>query len=144
MIYREISKRLFAFAILTASCVALASSPAGIPPRDAQEALHKADAVFLGRVIKIEKDSFGYDSTAHVAVQHTWKGKELLSHVVLVDGTGGPTYPARIFKRGETYLFYLPVTEKRKALRADSYLHRVIPKRDAADDLAYLSKSHKP
>jgi len=121
-----------------------ASPPAGTPPKEPQEAFAKADVVFLGRVEKVFKDSYGYDSTATVEVLTIWKGKQLLSRHIQIDGKGGPTYPARIFKAGETYLFYLPVIEKGKLFRADSFLNRVVPQSDASVDFAYLSKEHKP
>jgi hypothetical protein len=143
MMKRTIATRIFAFALVACSPYAWASPPNGVPPKDAQEAFSKADVVFLGRVEKVLKDTYGYDSTAQVQVQTVWKGNGLLSRSILVDGGGGPTYPARVFKLGETYLFYLPAIEKGKVLRADSFLNRVLPKNEASDDLAYLSKAHK-
>lgn len=131
------------FASMALSFYAWASPPNGVPPKDAEEAFASADVVFLGRVEKVLKDSYGYDSTAHVEVQRVWKGGKTLSRVVLVDGGGGPTYPARVFRVGETYLFYLPLIDNGKRLRADSFLNRVLPKDEASGDLAYLSKLHK-
>ena len=135
--------KVFAVSLAVFYSSAWASPPNGIPPKDAQEAFSKADVVFLGRIEKVFKDTYGYESTAEVEVQKVWKGKGSLSRFIRVDGKGGPTYPARIFKLGETYLFYLPVIEKGKLLRADSFLSRVLPKDEAASDLVYLSKAHK-
>jgi hypothetical protein len=123
--------------------VALASSPSGMPPKNSREAFVRADVVFIGRVEQVFKDSHGYDSAAEVEVQKIWKGKELLFHRVKVDGKGGPTSPARIYKLHETYLFYLPVIEKGRLFRADVFLHRVVPKAEASDDLSYLSNTHE-
>src|SRR6266496_898271 len=142
MMKRTIATSMFAFSLIASNPYAWASPPSGVPPKDAQEAFSKADVVFLGRVEKVLKDPYGYDSTAQVEVQTVWKGNGLLSRFILVDGGGGPTYPARVFKLGETYLFYVPVVEKGKLLRADSFLNRVLPKNEASDDLAYLSKGH--
>jgi hypothetical protein len=138
------TRKVFVFFLAAFYSSAWATSPSGIPPKDAQEAFSKADVVFLGRIEKVSKDTYGYESTAGVEVQKVWKGQESLTRFIRVDGKGGPTYPARIFKLGETYLFYLPVIEKGKLLRADSFLNRVLPKDEAAGDLAYLSKTHKP
>ena len=140
---RIIATSIFALALVACNSYVWASPPDGVPPKNAQEAFSNADVVFLGRVEKVLKDSYGYDSTAQVQVQTVWKGNGLLSRFILVDGGGGPTYPARVFKLGETYLFYLPVIEKGKLLRADSFLNRVLPKNEASDDLAYLSKAQK-
>ncbi|HZV91818.1 MAG TPA: hypothetical protein VFF72_01300 [Caldimonas sp.] len=127
---------------LLCSC-AWASSPGGFPPKDAAEAFARADAVFLGEVERVKKDIYGYDSTAYVKVEKVWKGRSLLSPAVVVDGVGGPTYPARIFKVGETYLFYLSASDKGAALRADGFLNRVLPKGEAAGDLGYLARARK-
>jgi hypothetical protein len=143
MMKRTIATSIFALALVACNPYVWASPPNGVPPKDAQEAFSKADVVFLGRVEKVLKDTYGYDSTAQVQVQTVWKGNALLSSFILVDGGGGPTYPSRIFKLGETYLFYLPVVEKGKLLRADSFLNRVLPKNEASGDLAYLSKAQK-
>jgi hypothetical protein len=116
-----------------------ASAPGGVPPETAAQAFAQADVVFLGRVTRIFKDQYGYESTAGVEVVKIWKGKKLLASTVRVDGKGGPTYPARVFKLNETYLFYLPVMENGKSFRADSFLNRVLVKSEAGDDLAYLS-----
>lgn len=104
----------------------------------------QADVVFLGRVRAVFKDRYGYDSTADVEVVTVWKGREWLAPRVAVDGSGGPTYPARIFKRGETALFYLAVIEKGKRFRADSFLHRVVAEPAAAEDLSFLSGLRAP
>jgi hypothetical protein len=139
---KQIAAGTFAFAVALGSC-AWASPPVGAPPKNAQEAYSRADVVFLGRVEKVFKDTYGYDSSAQVEVRKVWKGNGILSRVVLVDGKGGPTYPARVFKTGETYLFYLAVAEKGKPLRADSFMNRVLPKDEASGDLEYLPKGHK-
>lgn len=131
------------FASMALSFHAWASPPKGVPPKDAEEAFSSADVVFLGRVQKVLKDSYGYDSTAHVEVEQVWKGSKNLSRVILVDGGGGPTHPARIFKVEETYLFYLPSSDNGRRLRADGFLNRVLPKDEASGDLAYLSKLRK-
>lgn len=130
-------------ALLALCFHAWASPPSGVPPKDAEEAFASADVVFLGRVEKVLKDSYGHDSTAHVEVQRVWKGGKNLSRVVVVDGGGGPTYPARVFEVGETYLFYLPLIDNGKRLRADGFLNRVLPKDEASGDLVYLSQLHK-
>lgn len=140
----KFTRKFFILSLVTFYSFAWASPPDGAPPKDPQEAFSKADVVFLGRVEKVFKDTYGYESTAEVEVQRVWKGQDSLSHFIRVDGKGEPTYPARIFKLGETYLFYLPVIEKRKLLRADSFLNRVLPNGEAGSDLAYLSKARKP
>ena len=136
-------RQLFILSLASFCTFALASGPGGVPPANAQEAFSTASVVFLGRVEQVFKDDYGYESTAKVRVQQIWKGREFLASTIRIDGTGGPTYPARVFKLGETYLFYLPVIERGKLLRADSFLHRVLPKSEAADDLVYLSKTHE-
>lgn len=141
---RRIATSMFALLFVASGFNALGSAPNGFPPKDAQEAFSKADVVFLGRVEKVLKDTYGYDSTASVEVQKVWKGSKFLSRVALVDGAGGPTYPARIFKEGAVYLFYLPVLANGKSLHADSFLNRVLTKDEASGDLKYLSKLHKP
>jgi hypothetical protein len=144
MMRTSIATSVISSVLVTLCFCSWAAPPSGVPPKDAQEAFSTADVVFLGRVQKVLKDTYGYDSTAHVEVQSVWKGSKFLSQVVLVDGSGGPTYPARVFKVGETYLFYLPILDNGKLLRADSFLNRVLPKDKATGDLDYLSRLHKP
>jgi len=120
--------------------LALASSPSGTPPKTPQEAFNKADAVFVGYVKSTRKDELGYDSIATVDVLKIWKGSGKIPPRVTVDGSGNPTYPARIFKWGE-YLFYVNgpgVSGGSVRFRADSYLHRVIPGEGTADDKKFL------
>ena len=132
-----------------------ASAPAGAAPRDAEEAYEWTDAVFLGKVIEVHKDDQGFESLATVQVSQVWKGKDLPSQV-LVDGSGGSTYPARIFEANQKYLLYVDYASAATSdryldrkeveessypggwLRADSYLHRVLPVKEAADDLEFL------
>ena len=116
-----------------------ASSPDGSPPQNAKEAIAKSDVVFLGKVKNVAKDKLDFPSLAEVRVQKVWKGKDLLPKSVRIDGSGGPTYPARLFKTNATYLFYLPVIEKATVLRADSCLHRVLIESEAKEDLRYLA-----
>ena len=141
---------------------ASASAPMGPAPKDAQEAFDWSDAVFVGKAVDIQKDSYGFFSIAVVRIDEVWKGKGLPSQVH-VDGTGGPTYPARLFTDGQRYVFYVDYSskdtlryihrEKRDessypggSLRADSFLHRVVPVEEASDDLTFLSRkpSYKP
>ncbi|MEO6907202.1 MAG: hypothetical protein ABI210_04860 [Abditibacteriaceae bacterium] len=120
--------------------IANASPPAGQPPKDAQQAYTQSSVVFLGSVRKVYKDGYGYNSTADVQVVKYWKGQQFLAKVVRVDGKGGPTYPARIFENGKTYLFYLPAPARKGSLRADSYLQRVLRLDQATDDLKFLTR----
>lgn len=86
--------------------------------------------MFVGKVEKTSNDRFGYSSLAAVRVQQVWKGRAFLSRpIVHIDGSGGPTYPARVFWQGQAYLFYLPAPNPAGAFRADSYLHQ--DRRDA-------------
>ena len=132
-----------------------ASAPAEAVPRDAEEAYEWADAVFLGKVIEVHKDDQGFESLATVQISQVWKGKALPSQI-LVDGSGGPTYPARIFKQDQKYLFYVDYAGAADSerylnraeveessypggwLRADDHLHRVLPVKDAEEDLKFL------
>lgn len=120
---------------LVAHVAALASSPAGEPPKTAREAYEKAAVVFLGEVSDTKKDQFGFESIATVQVQKIFKGSELLKRSATVIGTGGPTYPARLFKKGQTLLFYTGTD-----LRADSYMNRVTDSKDAWADVASFPK----
>ena len=132
-----------------------ASEPAGGAPRDAEEAYEWSDAVFLGKVIEVHKDDQDFESIATVQISQVWKGKNL-PFQVLVDGSGGPTNPARTFKQDQKYLFYVDYAGAAGSerylnraeveesaypggwLRADSQLHRVLPLKEAADDLEFL------
>jgi hypothetical protein len=116
---------------LTLAMLALASPPAGQPPRDAREAFQGATQVFLGRVTAVGKDKLGFASQATVAIQRTLKGDR--QGTVLVSGAGGPTHPARLFQVGEELLFYLG-----DDLRADSYLRRVVKGEEIKKDLKTL------
>jgi hypothetical protein len=118
---------------------AFGASPSGAPPRDAADAFASADLVFLGKVDSVTLDRYGYPSTAIVSVVRRWKGPARVGATVTVDGTGGPTYPARLFDKGRSYLFYLPPAQAGQPLRADSYLQRVLPEADAGADLQYLA-----
>lgn len=137
-------KKYFWFPALVILCFfskgTFASSPSGTPPRNAEDAFLKSGVVFLGKVESVTKDNLGFPSIADVKVERIWKGKEFLSSLTKVDGSGGPTYPARLFKVGTTYLFYLPAKEK-NTFRADSYLHRVLMETEAEEDLQYLSRT---
>ncbi|MGE0488852.1 MAG: hypothetical protein AB7S38_06525 [Vulcanimicrobiota bacterium] len=110
---------------------ALAEVPTGTPPADAPAAFARSSQVFVGTVVAVNKDKYGYPSLATVQVDQLYKGK--LKGKVKVDGHGGPTYPARLFKEGQQLLFYL-----NDDLRADSYLNRVLPLTEASADLEYL------
>ena len=66
---RIVTWKVFAFSLAVFYSSAWASPPDGIPPQDAQEAFSKADVVFLGRIEKVFKDTYGYESTAEVEVQ---------------------------------------------------------------------------
>ncbi len=132
------SAGLWVAGIAFAAC-AHASPPAGAPPKDAKQAFAQSDVVFAGKVERTCTDEYGYASGADVRVQRTWKGSERLSPLMRVDGKGGPTYPARLFRSGEVYLFYLSASGPGKAWRADSFLDRVLPIAQAADDLKFLS-----
>ena len=147
---------IFVYFVLYTSYV-IASTPAGPAPKDAQQAFDWSDAVFVGKVLEVEKDQFGYNSIAKVQIAKVWKGKEF-PREVHVDGTGGPSYPARLFMSGRSYLFYVDYSKRNTRknyhhrlkqnegfypgglLRADSFLHRVIPISRAADDLKFLSE----
>ncbi|MDQ2734292.1 MAG: hypothetical protein M3Y55_04725 [Pseudomonadota bacterium] len=130
----------FAVLSLLAPFVTFASPPSGAPPKNAAEAFAAADLVFEATVERVFKDDHGYDSSADVRVQRVWKGT--LGPSLRIDGKGGPTYPARLFELGKTYLFYLPAAPPGQPLRADSYLHRVLAKGDASEDLKFLSAPH--
>ncbi len=130
----------FAVLSLLASFATFASPPSGAPPKNAAEAFAAADLVFEARVERVFKDDYGYDSSADVRVRRVWKGHPGPS--LRIDGKGGPSYPARLSKLGETDLFYLPAASPRQPLRADSYLHRVLAKGDASEDLKFLSAPH--
>ena len=117
-------------------------------PKDAGEAFDRASAVFLGEVVKVQRDALGFTSLANVRVEKVWKGcQELGGPRVQVDGTGGPTYPARVFALGQRSIFYVDpggnVAQPLRTFRADSYLHRVVNLAQAQDDLRYLAQ-HKP
>ncbi len=116
------------------------SAPTGAPPANAEDAFSQSAFVFTGKVREVYKDAYGYNSTADVVVEKCWKCTETLSSIIKINGKGGPTYPARIFEIGETYLFYLPPLDLDKSLRADSYLHRVLKVSDATQDFVYLNK----
>ena len=137
-------KKYLWFAALVILCfvskVTFASSPSGTPPQNAEDAFLKSVVVFLGKVESVTKDNLGFPSIANVKVERIWKGKEFLGTLTKVDGSGGPTYPARLFKVGATYLFYLPAKEK-NTFRADSYLHRVLMETEAEEDFQYLSRT---
>jgi hypothetical protein len=136
-------KKYFWFPVLVALYLfpkgTLASSPAGLPPQSAKEAFSKSNLVFLGKVESVTNDKLGFPSLANVRVEKIWKGAEFLSPLTKVDGSGGSTYPARLFKVGNTYLFYLSAKEKVGTFRADSYLQRVLTGTEAKEDLKYLS-----
>jgi hypothetical protein len=133
-------------AFLAATCfvlsqsVAMASVPDRVPPANAEDAYRKADVVFLGRVDGVTKDQYGYQSLAEVRILKIWKGRNHLPPKVQIDGRGGPTYPARIFNNGAVYLFYLPVLKNGASLRADSFIHRVLPESEAQSDLVILER----
>ena len=90
--------------IYLCSSIGQASTPLGAPPADAAEAFSKSDVVFLGNIESVTNDNWGFPSLANVRVEKVWKGRESLSVLAKVDGSGGPTYPARLFKVGNTYL----------------------------------------
>jgi hypothetical protein len=124
-----------------------AASPASSPPEDPREAFAGSDVVFQAKVERVFQDGHGYDSSADVRVQRIWKGRQYLHPLARIHGTGGPTYPARIFFTvGQVYLFYLPANAQGKGLHADSFLHRVVPKDASTGDLKFLSgmKSSTP
>ena len=131
--------------IYLCSSIGQASTPLGAPPADAAEAFSKSDVVFLGNIESVTNDNWGFPSLANVRVEKVWKGRESLSVLAKVDGSGGPTYPARLFKVGNTYLFYLPTKANGGMFRADSYLHRVVTGKEVEEDLKYLSRfrAHK-
>lgn len=132
-----------------------ASEPAVEAPRDAEEAYEWSDVVFLGKVTEVHKDDQGFESLASVQISQVWKGKALPSQI-LVDGSGGPTYPARIFKQDQKYLFYVDYAGRADSgrylnraeveessypggwLRADTHLHRILPVKEATEDLKFL------
>ncbi len=118
------------------------------PPKDAGEAFDRASVVFLGEVVEVLRDALGFTSVANVRVEKVWKGcQELGGPTVQVNGTGGPTYPARVFALGQRAIFYVDpggnIAEPLRTFRTDSYLHRVVTIAQAKDDLRYLAQ-HKP
>ena len=143
------SKSLFILAVILVSGVFFcgkvsASEPNGSAPQNAEEAFERSDAVLTGKVIEVEKDKLGFSSLATVQVDKSWKGKDLPLKI-RIDGSGGPTYPARLFNARQSYLFYLNHTNQ-SVWRADSFLNRVLPIEQASDDLKFLSQkpSSKP
>lgn len=119
-----------------------APAPGTQPPANAKEGFARADAVFTGRVESVKTDRYGFASLAAVRVQTIWKGGDRINPVTLVDGQGGPTYPARIFQVGSTYLFYVPVL-RRGVVRADAYSQRVLPVQQAQADLKQLAAGRR-
>lgn len=115
---------------------ALAEAPAGAPPADAPAAFANSSQVFVGTVVAVSKDKYGYPSLATVRVDQLYKGQ--VKGKVKVDGHGGPTYPARLFEKDQQLLFYL-----NDDLRADSYLNRVLPIAEANADLQFLKAKPK-
>jgi hypothetical protein len=142
---RAVVYSLVFWSIYLCSSISQASSPLGAPPVDAAEAFSKSDVVFLANIESVTNDKWGSPSLANVRVDKVWKGRESLSALAKVDGSGGPTYPARLFEVGHTYLFYLPTKAKDGMFRADSYLHRVLTGKEVEEDLKYLSRfrAHK-
>lgn len=122
--------RQFLFWLLALG-LAFASPPSGQPPKDAKAAFAASTNVFVGRVAAVRKDAYGQPSLATVMLVRTLKGKKKGS--VEVSGQGGPTYPARVFKKDEVYLFYLG-----DDLHADSVTNRVVLGADMKADLTAL------
>ena len=122
------------------------SEPGGPCPKDAREAFDWSDVVLVGEVTDLRKDALGFDSIAEVRVQDVWKAPKGLSPVVWVDGSGGPTYPARVFERWKTYLIYARALNRplqgapleSVVLRADSCTDRAVLAQDARDDFEFL------
>ena len=129
---------------------AIASAPSGTPPADAEEAFQRADTVFQGTVMVVRKDALGFASVVEVEVEDVWKARHGLTPRVVVDGSGGPTYPARVFRWFERYLFYVDLTNQPAedrvelaAFKADSVLHRVVSWTESAHDFEFLASRQK-
>jgi hypothetical protein len=122
---------------------AIASEPACTAPATAAAAFASSALVFTARVGKVSADDLGYYSIAEVEVLQIWKGKKRLSKTIRVDGHGGPTYPARVFKRDTEYLFYISSAKSGGRFHADSFCDRVLELDAAPGDLEFLG-SQKP
>ena len=118
--------------VLTLILPALAS-PGPRPPANAGEAFKKATKVFVGKVVSVRKDAGGYDSLATVHCQKSLKGG--VKGDVSVSGQGGGTEAARIFRAGETYLFYLG-----DDFHADAWSNRVVNGAEMKQDLKALGR----
>jgi hypothetical protein len=81
--------------------IAVAASGCGPPP--ACVSYSRADAVFIGKLVKIEEDTKGYLLLAHFEVERTFKGA--VSNVEIVRFR--PMYEGGLtFKVGEKYFVY--------------------------------------
>ena len=141
----ELSGPAFATPITLSAPAAASPPPPGKgPPKDAAEAFDQAGAVFLGEVVQVHRDALGFTSVADVRVEKVWKGCADLAPKVQIDGTGGPTYPARVFALGQRLVFSVGSvgvgSRPAKTFRADSYLHRVVDAGQAGEDAAFLAR----
>lgn len=96
--------------------------------------------MFSGIVRSVSNDRLGFPSLASVQVRRVWKGRRSLAPLTLLDGQGGPTYPARLFQVGTELLIDGRVL-RQGVVRADAYADRVLPIEQAQADLKGLAGS---
>lgn len=106
-----------------------------LPPPPPSEAVAKADAVFLGKILTFEEIAGQYQRLARFEIIKVWKGRpERVDSVMTALNSAACGYD---FQTGETYLVYAY-----KAESGDLHTNictRTRIEREAAADLAYLN-----